>query len=108
MLERPQHLSAEEVLAAVRKRGGHISKATIYNTLGLFAERGLVRAVVVDPTRVFYDSTVAPHHHFFDETTHALTDIPAKGVRVEGLPAAPSGTESTGVDVVVRVRPKRR
>jgi len=107
LLDRPQHLAADEVLARVKRRGGRVSKATVYNTLRAFADHGLVREVVVDPTRIFYDSTVEPHHHFFDETSHALTDILAGGVRIAGLPSLPAGTEAVGVEVVVRIRSGR-
>ncbi len=107
LLDRPQHLSADQVLQKVRRKGGTISKATVYNTLRAFADHGLLRAIVVDPERVFFDSTPTAHHHFFDLASHALHDIPAEGVRVEGLPPLPTGTESVGVDVVVRIRPKR-
>ena len=51
-----QHLSAEQVLAAVNQEDEEVSKATVYNTLGLFASHGLVREVIVDPSKVFYDS----------------------------------------------------
>ena len=108
LLDRPQHLSAEQVLTRVRRRGGEISKATVYNTLRAFADHGLLRAIVVDPERVFFDSTPTPHHHFFDLASHSLHDIPAGSVRVEGLPPLPAGTEAVGVDVVVRIRPRRR
>jgi Fur family iron response transcriptional regulator len=107
LLDKPQHLSADQVLQRVRRKGGSISKATVYNTLRAFADHGLLRAIVVDPERVFFDSTPGPHHHFFDVSSHALHDIPGEGVRVEGLPPLPAGTESAGVDVVVRIRPKR-
>lgn len=108
LLDKPQHLSAEQVLTRVRKKGGDISKATVYNTLRAFADHGLLRAIVVDPERVFFDSTPTPHHHFFDQATHVLHDITAASVRVEGLPPLPPGTEPVSVDVVVRIRPRRR
>ena len=108
LLDKPQHLSAEQVLTRVRRKGGEISKATVYNTLRAFADHGLLRAIVVDPERVFFDSTPGPHHHFFDQSNHSLHDIPSAGVRVEGLPPLPAGTEAVGVDVVVRIRPRRR
>lgn len=112
LLARHQHLSADQVLARVNDRGSaHVSKATVYNTLGLFAEKGLVRQVIVDPAKVFYDSNVAPHHHFYNVDTGALTDFEAPGLPVASLPALPEGTESAGVDVIVRVRnrqPARR
>jgi Fur family iron response transcriptional regulator len=107
LLNKAQHLSAEQVLTRVRQKGGQISKATVYNTLRAFADHGLLRSVVVDPERVFFDSTPTPHHHFFDQTTNTLRDIPAGTVRIEGLPAMPAGTEAVGIDVVVRIRPRR-
>ena len=104
LLERPQHLSAEQVLSQVNAAGGSVSKATVYNTLGLFAEKGLVREVIVDPSRVFYDSNTDPHHHLYEVTTGRLEDIDPALVSMSRLPALPPGTVVEGVDVVVRVR----
>jgi Fur family iron response transcriptional regulator len=104
MLARPQHLSAEQIIAAIRAGGLRISKATVYNTLNLFRERGLVRTVDVDPTRQFYDSSTSAHHHFYNEDTGELTDIAPESVALAVQTALPAGTEQTGVDVVVRVR----
>jgi len=104
MLARPQHLSAEQIIAAIRAGGLKISKATVYNTLNLFRERGLVRTVDVDPTRQFYDSSTGAHHHFYNEDTGELTDIAPDSVALNVHTALPPGTEQTGVDVVVRVR----
>jgi Fur family iron response transcriptional regulator len=107
MLARPQHLSAEQIIAAIRAGGLKISKATVYNTLNLFRERGLVRTVDVDPTRQFYDSSTGAHHHFYNEDTGELTDIAPESVALDVHTALPPGTEQTGVDVVVRVRGAR-
>jgi Fur family iron response transcriptional regulator len=104
MLDRPQHLSAEQVISAIRATGLRISKATVYNTLNLFCERGLLRAVDVDPTRQYYDSSTGPHHHFYNIDTGELTDIPLESVALNVETALPPGTEQAGVDVVVRVR----
>lgn len=99
------HLSADQILAMVNARHAETSKATVYNTLKLFLERKLVRELIVDPSRVFYDPNTAPHHHFYDVVSGELTDIPAAGVTVEGLPPLPPGTVAEGVDVIVRTRP---
>jgi Fur family iron response transcriptional regulator len=107
MLARPQHLSAEQIIAAIRAGGLKISKATVYNTLNLFRERGLVRTVDVDPTRQFYDSSTSAHHHFYNEDTGELTDIAPESVALDVQTALPPGTEQMGVDVVVRVRGAR-
>lgn len=107
MLEAEQHLSAEQVLARLADGGAAVSKATVYNTLGLFAERGLLREVNVDATRVFYDSNTSEHHHFYNVDDGTLTDLPADAVAIAGLPEAPPGTRTQSVEVVVRVRNAR-
>lgn len=101
---KPQHLSADQILAAVRASGARVSKATVYNTLNLFCERGLLRTVDVDPTRQFYDSTSEPHHHFFNVDTGELSDIPAGAVELKVDAELPPGTYQDGVDVVIRIR----
>jgi Fur family iron response transcriptional regulator len=104
LLARPTHLSAEEILCRLEAEGGGVSKATVYNTLKLFLDRGLVREVIVDPSRVFYDSNTSRHHHFYNEDTGQLTDISTPDLQISGVPEAPPGTRTTGVDLIVRVR----
>lgn len=104
LLSRPQHLSADEVLKLLNRAGEAVSKATVYNTLKLFLRKGLVKEVIVDPERAFYDSNIGPHHHFYNEDTGRLTDFNAQGLRVSGVPRVPDGTVQAGVDVIVRLR----
>jgi Fur family transcriptional regulator, iron response regulator len=99
-----QHLCAEQILALVNADGRELSKATVYNTLKLFVEKRLVREVIVDPEKVFYDSNTDPHHHLFDTGTGEIIDIDAAGIKVVGLPDLPDGMVSEGVDVIVRMR----
>ena len=104
LLTGDQHLSADRVLELVNAAGNRVSKATVYNTLGLFARKGIVREVIVDPSRVFYDTNSSPHHHFYNVDTGELSDIDAREIPVEQLPDAPQGTLIDGVEVVIRVR----
>jgi Fur family transcriptional regulator, iron response regulator len=64
LFSRCAHLSADQILAIVNERNAETSKATVYNTLNLFLEKKLIREVIVDPRKVFYDPTTTPHHHF--------------------------------------------
>jgi Fur family transcriptional regulator, iron response regulator len=104
ILAKPQHLSADQIIAGIRASGSRVSKATVYNTLNLFCERGLLRTVEVDPTRQYYDSTIQAHHHFYNVDTGELTDIPVDAISLNVRTSLPPGTEQTGVDVVIRVR----
>lgn len=105
LFSRMEHVSADQILAALRDGEGEASKATVYNTLRLFVEKGLVREVIVDPARVFFDPNTRPHHHLYDTVTGHLTDIPAESVQILGLPPLPEGMVAEGVDVVIRTRP---
>ncbi|MFA5685650.1 MAG: Fur family transcriptional regulator, partial [Lysobacteraceae bacterium] len=69
LFARDWHLSADDVLRRVNQESARVSKATVYNTLGLFASRGLLREVIVDPNRVFYDPNTDDHHHFYNIDT---------------------------------------
>ncbi len=108
LLEKPQHLSAEHIIEKLKQSGSSVSKATVYNTLNLFSERGLIREVMVDPVRKFYDSTTHPHHHFYNVDSGELSDIPDDEVRFQDLPDLPEGTESESIEVLIRVRDRTR
>lgn len=105
MLAEHQHLSADQVLARIRENGEtNVSKATVYNTLGLFAQKGLLREVIVDPTKVFYDSNSRPHHHFYNVDDGSLIDFDDAECAISHLPTLPAGTVAEGVEVIVRIR----
>jgi Fur family iron response transcriptional regulator len=99
------HQSADEVLERVNADYHRVSKATVYNTLRLFEETGLIRAVVVSSSKVFFDPNTDPHHHLYDESSGTLRDIPAEEIDVAQLmPQLPEGVAGGDLDIVVRVR----
>ncbi len=104
LLAKPQHLSAEQVFAQVNTNGELVSKATVYNTLNLFVDKGLIKQVVVDSRYVFYDSNTESHHHFYNEDTGLLQDIDNEAMVVKEIPSLPKNTVQTGIDVVIRVK----
>lgn len=103
LFAKPQHLSADQVLELVNKKSATVSKATVYNTLGLFASKGLVMEVIVDPTKIFYDSNTHAHYHFYHVDTGKLEDIPVSAVPLDQLPELPPGTHQERVDIIIRV-----
>jgi Fur family iron response transcriptional regulator len=107
MLLRPQHLSAEQVLALTNQTGRPVSKATVYNSLGLFARKGLIRELFVDQERAFYDSSTHPHHHFYNPLTQEICDIDPESVSIDLNAQPPADTEISGIEVVVHLRPKQ-
>lgn len=107
LLARPVHLRADEVLDRVREILPDVSRATVYNTLKLFREAGLVRELVVDAERIVFDSNTEPHYHLYDVDTGAVLDVAADELQVVGSPRLPSGLELEQVDVIIRVRGSR-
>src|ERR1700704_3888734 len=105
LFSRCEHLSADQVMAIVNERHSETSKATVYNTLNLFLQKKLIREVIVDPNKVFYDPNTSPHYHMYDIESGKLTDIDAVDIRVSGLPSLPAGMVTEGMDIVIRVRP---
>ena len=98
-----RHVTAETLHEEARNAGLSVSQATIYNTLNQFLSAGLLSEVIVDHARTYFDTNVTDHHHFFIEDEARLIDIPLDEVVLSTLPAAPSGYDLTGVDVVIRL-----
>ncbi len=99
-----RHVTAEQLHGEAQAAAIRVSLATVYNTLHQFTAAGLLREVVVEPGRSYFDTNIEDHHHFFCETTGMLKDIPGESVVVGALPLPPSGTEIRRVDVIIRVR----
>jgi Fur family transcriptional regulator, iron response regulator len=102
-----RHVTAEDLHVEATNAGLRVSLATVYNTLNQFTTAGLLREVVVDSGRSYFDTNTSDHHHFFYEGSGELQDIPGEQVQVSHLPDAPVGTTVSRVDVIVRVRADR-
>jgi Fur family transcriptional regulator, iron response regulator len=99
-----RHVTAESLHEEVTALDLKISLATVYNTLHQFTHAGLLRQVIVDAARGYFDTNTGDHQHFFLEDEGALIDIPGDEIAVAGVPAPPAGMAVDRVDVVVRVK----
>jgi len=99
-----RHVTAESLHDEVSRAGVKVSLATVYNTLHQFTEAGLLRQVVVDAGRSYFDTNVDDHQHFFLEEDGQLIDIPGETIEVSNVPVPPEGLVVDRVDVVVRVK----
>ena len=99
-----RHVTAESLHDEVTKSGVKVSLATVYNTLHQFTQAGLLRQVIVDAARSYFDTNTGDHQHFFLEKEGLLIDIPGVTIAVAGVPTPPPGLAVDRVDVVVRVK----
>ena len=106
LLDKPKHLSADQVHEKLKLKGYTISKATVYNTLNAFAKYGIVSEVTIDPSRTYYDSTTKAHHHFFNVDTGQLMDIASDDISVENIPRLPDNTQIQDLEIVVKISNK--
>lgn len=98
-----RHVTAEQLHDEAIRANVRVSLATIYNTLHQFTALGMLREVVVEPGRSYFDTNISDHHHFFFEESGRLQDIPGERVELARLPEPPDGTRVRRVDVIVRV-----
>ncbi len=99
-----RHLTAEQLHGEAMAADVGVSVATVYNTLHQFTKAGLLREVVVEPCRSYFDTNVEDHHHFYFEDAGRLEDIPVQRLSLAKLPDPPEGTRIARVDVVIRLR----
>ena len=98
-----RHVTAEQLHQEAGQGRIRVSLATVYNTLHQFTSAGLLREVVVQPGRSYFDTNTSDHHHFFLEASGHLQDIPGDSVALSKLPEPPEGTRISRVEVIVRV-----
>jgi len=106
LFQRPQHLSAEKILDGVTDAGNRVSRATVYNTMGLFTNKGVVHEVLIDRERVFYDTNTEIHQHLYNVDTGELTDIYDAEMDMISKPSLPDGLRIIDTDIVFKVTSK--
>jgi len=99
----PRHVTAESLHGEAQAETIPVSLATIYNTLHQFTAAGLLREVVVESGRSYFDTNTSDHHHFYDERQGALTDIPGEEIGLTRMPRLPDGRRVARVDVIIRL-----
>ena len=99
-----RHVTAEQLHSESLGLGFSVSLATVYNTLHQFTAAGLLRELVVDAGRSYFDTNVSAHHHLYFEDTGKLRDLPGEKIALDNLPALPDGAVVSRIDVVIRVK----
>jgi Fur family iron response transcriptional regulator len=99
-----RHVTAEALHEEAAAANLPVSLATVYNTMHQFTQSGLLREVTVDGSRIYFDTNIGDHHHFYCEEDGTLMDIDGSGIAVAGLPSPPAGAKVDRVDVIVRLK----
>jgi len=97
------HPSADDVYSNVRRTCPTVSRATVYNTLNLLAEKGVIKTQILREGGLVFDANAQRHHHFIDEETGRIYDVPWEAIKVRGEGAL-TEFEVREVQVVMRGR----
>ena len=98
-----RHVTAEMLHGEALRSRMRVSLATVYNTLHQFTKVGLLREIVIDSGRSYFDTNVADHYHFYNDASKELYDISKDDLDISMIPTAPGGMKVEKVDVIVRV-----
>lgn len=104
LLSKHQHVTADQLHETLCQTSNRVSKATVYNTLGLFVQKGLIREIFINGCQSYYDSNTSPHHHIYNVDSGELFDInDSLSQYLENIPLPPD-TSIDCLDVVVRIK----
>ena len=97
------HYTAEEVFIKVKKQKIKISLATVYNTLNSFRDNGILNVVKTKSDKIYYDTNLKDHHHFYCEESGELIDIKSSNVQISKIPKIPNGKRLSSISVTINV-----
>ena len=101
-----QHFTASDLISLANKNGLNISMATVYNTLSLLEDKGMLKTINIDNELKFYDTNMENHHHFYNTTMSTLTDIAHDRVTFAELPELPKTLEIESTELLIKVKNK--
>ena len=97
------HVTAEQLHPEAMRKGYKISLATVYNALNSFKEAGIVKQVLVEPGKIYFDTNTESHHHFYIEETGELVDVPDDECKIVSLPLIPAEYTVNQVEITIRL-----
>ena len=101
-----QHFTASDLISLADKNGLNISMATVYNTLSLLEDKGMLKTINIDNELKFYDTNLENHHHLYNTTMSTLTDIAHDRVTFSELPELPKTLEIESAELLIKVKNK--
>ena len=105
MLKKKQvHVTAYSLEKMLIKNKVYISRATIYNNLNELSSKGFLKKVMVKKDKMWFDTNLSKHHHFYDEEEDKLVDIQEKEINFSKFPEAPNGKKIKSVDIVINIK----
>ena len=106
IFSKKQHFTANELIAMADKKKLNISMATVYNTLSLLEDKGMLKTINIDNELKFYDTNLDNHHHLYNTTMSTLTDIDNDRIVFAEMPVLPKNLQIESTEVLIKARNK--
>jgi Fe2+ or Zn2+ uptake regulation protein len=74
--DQQRHLSADDIVAALRAQGTPLPRASVYNSISALVVRGLLMLTDIGPGRTLYEYMEHWHHHFICQQCGLILDVP--------------------------------
>ena len=98
------HVTAYSLEKMMKKNKVFISRATIYNNLNELSNRGFLKKVIVKKDKMWFDTNLSRHHHFYDEEEDQLVDIEEKDINISKFPDVPIGKKIKSIDIIINIK----
>ena len=98
------HFTPEDVHRKVKETGRSISLATVYNSLKQFTQHGILKEIRLSPDKMYFDTNLKHHHHFYDKYSGAITDVNSDKVKIQKIPEIPKGKILESVEVLINIK----
>ena len=98
------HVTAYSLEKMLINNKVYISRATIYNNLNELSSKGYLKKVIVKKDKIWFDTNLSKHHHFYDEEEDKLFDINENEINFSMLPSVPKGKKIKSVDIIINIK----
>ena len=100
------HVTANSLKIMLNKKKKKISTATIYNNLNELSEKGFLKKVLVEKDKMWFDTNLKDHYHFYDEEEDSLIDVISENIKFSALPKIPKGKKLKSIDIIMKIEKK--
>lgn len=101
LLSRSDHPTVEQIMEDLNQNFPISSQATVYSSLQVLREVGLVQEVLLDEGASRYDANMEKHHHFCCSNCSAIEDIPSNQFETLGFNKLRRGLKAKNYEIVV-------
>ncbi len=100
------HITAAKLLKYLKNKKINISLATIYNNLNELADKGILKKFYVNNDKMWFDTNLQEHYHFYDSEVDELIDINKNEISFSKSPKIPNGKIKESINIIINLKNK--